>query len=396
MDKLDTIDWSTLETAFGDAEAFPGALRDLASPDAEVRAAAWQTLWSELEHQGTVFQASAFAASFLVSWLPEVQGEEKCDLVTLLARLARGNSYKRQHLNLTDEQRKQDPVFQQEMAQEIRWVELTHQAVREGMDLYLTFLNDQDLQLRMATTYLLASFKEDQARLIPHLQAYLERETEECMLACLLLSLGQLLPETKDSSTLLMPYLIAGDTPLVRFCAAMALSFLLKEATPEEAVLVFFTALIDPAWVQTAYDDLPLTWADSTVPFQALDFLRWLTSFRHRDLIIERLVELLPTLDKIVVGEVADHLLHVAFHWEEFGLPPQVAREHLNAEQRAVLHAIAARDHLWVVEQGPPDQEIWSGIRQDLIFLDLPTTQQDLRAFLALETQQKRAGLSEE
>ena len=82
------------------------------------------------------------------------------------------------------------------------------------------------------------------------------------------------------------------------------------------------------------------------VPFHALDFLRWLTFSRHRDLIIGRLVELLSTLDEIVVGEVADHLLHVAFHWEEFGLPPQVARENLNAEQRAVLHAIAARDHL--------------------------------------------------
>src|SRR5258708_17686834 len=66
FDTLDTIDWSSLETAYGTAEAIPGALRDLASPDEEVRATAWQTLWSELEHQGTVYQASAYAAPFLV------------------------------------------------------------------------------------------------------------------------------------------------------------------------------------------------------------------------------------------------------------------------------------------------------------------------------------------
>jgi hypothetical protein len=386
LEKLDTIDWSTLESAYGTADALPAALCNLDTPDEEVRAAAWSTVWSELEHQGTVFQASAYAAPFLVAWLSEAQGEEKCDLVTLLARLARGNSYKRQHLNLTDERHKQDPIFQQEMAQEIRWVELTHQAVREGMDLYLTFLDDQDLQLRMATTYLLASFKEDQAWLKPHLQEYLERETEERMLACLLLSLGQLLPANGDSSDLLMPYLIAGDTPLVRFCAAMALCFLLKEATPEEAMLVFFTALIDPASAQTTYNDLPLTWADSTVPFQALDFLRWLASSRHRDLIIGRMVDLLPTLNEILVGEVADHLLHVAFQWEEFELPPQVLRENLNAEQRAVLNAIATREHLWRVEQESPDHLILNGIRQDLLFLGLPTTQHDLQTFLALET----------
>lgn len=83
-----------------------------------------------------------------------------------------------------------------------------------------------------------------------------------------------------------------------------------------------------------------------------------------------------------MVGEVAHHLLHSAFHWEEFVLPPQVTREHLNAEQRAVLRAIAARDDLWVVEVFP-GHEVWIGIRQDLLFLGLPTTQQDLRVFLA-------------
>lgn len=259
FDKLETIDWPRLVTAYGTAEAIPGALRDLTSPDEELRIAARQTLWSELEHQGTVFQAPAYAAPFLVSWLPEVQGEQKRDLITFLALLARGNSYKRQHLNLTDEQRKQDPVFHQEMAEEIRWVELTHQAVRKGIDLYLTFLNDQNLQLRMATTYLLASFKENQARLIPHLQTHLDRETDERMIACLLLSLGQLLPATADSSALLMPYLTTGDMSLVRFCAAIALTFLLREAVSEEVVLVFFAALTDPASAQATYDELSWT-----------------------------------------------------------------------------------------------------------------------------------------
>src|SRR6266487_2028486 len=76
FDELEMIDWPSLETAYGTAVAIPGALRDLASPNGEVRTAAWETLWSELEHQGTVYQATAYAAPFLVAWLPEVQGEE--------------------------------------------------------------------------------------------------------------------------------------------------------------------------------------------------------------------------------------------------------------------------------------------------------------------------------
>jgi hypothetical protein len=63
--------------------------------EGEVRAAAWETLWSELEYQGTVYQASAYPTPYLVAWLSEVRGDEKPQLITFLAILARGNSYKR-------------------------------------------------------------------------------------------------------------------------------------------------------------------------------------------------------------------------------------------------------------------------------------------------------------
>ncbi len=87
----------------------------------------------------------------------------------------------------------------------------------------------------------------------------------------------------------------------MRFYAAMALSYLLKETVPEEVVPVFFTALTDSSPVQGVYDELPWTWADRPVQFQALAFLQWLTSSKRRDLIMRRLVELLPTVDEIVV-----------------------------------------------------------------------------------------------
>ena len=166
----------------------------------------------------------------------------------------------------------------------------------------------------------------------------------------------------------------------------MALSFLMREAIPEEVVLVFFTFLTDTDSVQADYDELPRTWTVSTVSFDALDFPCWLTPTQHRNLIIGKLVGLLPSLHGILAGEVADHLLHVAFYWEEFELPPQVTCENLNAEQRAVLYAIVTCDHLWGVEQESPVHFILNRIRQDLLFLNLPMTQQDLRAVLAQET----------
>lgn len=87
----------------------------------------------------------------------------------------------------------------------------------------------------------------------------------------------------------------------------------MQEAVPEEVVRVFFTVLTDPASVQAAYNELPSTWAGRAPHFHAFEFLGWLTSSRHHDLIMEQLMALLPTVDEIVVGEVADQPLHCTF-----------------------------------------------------------------------------------
>lgn len=63
---VDEIDWSSVDACYGPATAVPGLLRQLASPLANERSDAISELWGCLCHQGTVYEASALAAPFLL------------------------------------------------------------------------------------------------------------------------------------------------------------------------------------------------------------------------------------------------------------------------------------------------------------------------------------------
>lgn len=53
LEALDAIDWSQVMSCYGNSEKIPEAIRGLLSDDEEAREAAFQILWSELQHQGS-------------------------------------------------------------------------------------------------------------------------------------------------------------------------------------------------------------------------------------------------------------------------------------------------------------------------------------------------------
>jgi hypothetical protein len=95
---LDAVDWPGLHHAYGPATDVPDLLRALADPDRaseELRAAAAEnsttifehvewTLWGNIFHQGTVWQASAHTVPFLVEIL--LHGRDDAELRTFLLR----------------------------------------------------------------------------------------------------------------------------------------------------------------------------------------------------------------------------------------------------------------------------------------------------------------------
>ena len=93
LEGLDDIDWHSLNHAYGPAEDVPGSLQRTTSDDATTRKEAFHAFYGNIYHQGTVYQASAYAAPFLISLLGEPMVADKWEILGLLASLAEGTSY---------------------------------------------------------------------------------------------------------------------------------------------------------------------------------------------------------------------------------------------------------------------------------------------------------------
>jgi hypothetical protein len=87
LERLDDVPWSTLNHAYGSAADIPQLLRDLTQQDAELREAAWNSLYSNLWHQGSLYEATAFAVPFLIG-LVSIRVDAAISIVGGLQRIA--------------------------------------------------------------------------------------------------------------------------------------------------------------------------------------------------------------------------------------------------------------------------------------------------------------------
>jgi hypothetical protein len=88
LDGLDTIAWDRLTHAYGAAIDVPEFLRRLAVGNGEALGELFGTIW----HQGTVYDATAYAVPFLIELL-DVEGVDIGGVLALLGCIAGGSSY---------------------------------------------------------------------------------------------------------------------------------------------------------------------------------------------------------------------------------------------------------------------------------------------------------------
>ncbi len=93
LDTLDQIDWRALSHAYGEADDVPELLRKLARGDEQTRQDALYSLYGSTYHQGTVYQATAYAVPFLIEMLQSEAVAGRNDILVLLVHLASGHSY---------------------------------------------------------------------------------------------------------------------------------------------------------------------------------------------------------------------------------------------------------------------------------------------------------------
>jgi hypothetical protein len=153
---LESIPWHKLEHAYGPATDVPHLLRVLASSDGELRDKAWYTLHGNLWHQGTIYEATAYAVPFFIRLIEGQSVPEKYRILLYLALLFNGRSYWDVHKELTIlKSEVSKPGFQEKLDNEMEWVRAVKTAIRAGRGSYVQQLHDPEVQPRIASAYLL-------------------------------------------------------------------------------------------------------------------------------------------------------------------------------------------------------------------------------------------------
>jgi len=274
LEKLDTIDWSSLSHAYGEASDVPDIIRALTSNDKEIRSDAIFELHGNIWHQGTVYEATAYAVPFLVELLeaPSVAG--KSDILALLNAIARGSSYLEVHqsMDLFSAERNSEG-FSAKLAQELDFVRRAHDAVVEGTPIFLSLLSNKNVETRMWALYTLSTCVEQTVAIETALWERFVVEENPQVKASMMLCLRDLWqyqvhlsPSPPAPGQLQIHRLVevmrsTNESELVRFSAALPLIRWLQAKARDEA-FVRVEELADASW--QAFSSLPWCVMDST------------------------------------------------------------------------------------------------------------------------------------
>ena len=413
LERLSSIDWSKLSHAYGRAEDVPQLVRDLASLDEEVHGLALRKLYTNIYHQGTVYQASAYTAPFLIELVQCEEVPERDRIILLLACLAEGNAYHRQHMQYYSDERKHDPAFQRELGEQVFWVDRTHEAVKNGMPTYLRLLEHQSVQIRMSIIHLLSAFKREASQLLPVLLVRLQQESDQRVRACILYGAGVLIKHRVEKHSnvfqLLVHSLADEETELVRLAAAMSLVQTERQDIPSRVFDLLLETIVHPEMVAEVYEELP--WAEGRLVFDAIKCFSSLSP-STRSQVVPQLIGVLNVLESTaqqelvgsIAGDIANTLIALTFHDALFN--GQSTVEDLTDEQRMVLIAIVNSDVVWKWEVGKGSsrqqrpleaqeggEKMFETVVQvmlnALLKQGFPANRRDLRAFLRLAPQAK-------
>ncbi|GGU12466.1 hypothetical protein GCM10010272_67000 [Streptomyces lateritius] len=89
INDLENIDWASMGHAYGPASDVPRWLRDMASPDAEVRKQAFSSFCSAAHHQGDVYPCTVASLPFLFAMADAPSTPDRASVVALIVNIGR-------------------------------------------------------------------------------------------------------------------------------------------------------------------------------------------------------------------------------------------------------------------------------------------------------------------
>jgi hypothetical protein len=228
------------------ADDVPDLLRSLLSDDESVRDDAWEHLYGNVWHQGTVYEATAYVVPFMLKMLVYDGPPGKSALLHFLLAVAEGSSYLAAHARSDDDQgrwrdilARQGRDLETERQKELSWVEAANRALGEGIPVYFALLDDEDAEIRRLSLGVLASLRGRTAEIVPHLQALLPTVVDAEMVR----ALHELMDDGPEAQGFFADLMGGGESEKITFIAAVALTARAGEQTPEAAVAILLDAL---------------------------------------------------------------------------------------------------------------------------------------------------------
>jgi hypothetical protein len=337
LEGLDSIPWSKLKHAYGPADDVPGLLRALTSTDAAERDSAQSDLFGNIWHQGTVYEATAYAVPFLVQLALASSVPDRADVLGLLGAIAESNDGPRG----------------------------AHDEVVRRASGVVGLLADGDPLVRASAGYVLGALGELAAAIGPQLRAAIDREPDRLARAGLLLGLAALRDSSAENITWLEGRFRSRRDEQERFATAIALAHAARATTPEVAILLLAESCTDPGANSSRFEGLRWDTAGETMPREAL-VAAGTAAYRALPIVLKALVE---ADDGVDASFLLDDALAIAF-----GLAPQKRAPTALAEhQRLVLETAVDVPIIW------KQPNLFSGV---LSYYHLPTSREELAALV--------------
>ncbi|MEU9828536.1 hypothetical protein [Micromonospora chersina] len=266
---VNSIDWASLTHAYGSAADVPGLIGDLRSADGGIRSAALYELYGNIFHQGSRYEASAYAVPFLLELVAERTTPARQEVIRPLADLAVGHrtyhlatgfpvtelrnamaevpeeTWQRWSQAMKDwydvvgtGQRQPVPLDKAERRLLATQHELAaYDAVRAGVLVLLSCLDDADGEVVGEAIQALAWFPEEAAAIRPALLDIAADEQQPLRVAgAALVALGPLGGRCPQPVADLLNRNLACTDPHLRWSAAVAWALLRGKRVPDSAV----------------------------------------------------------------------------------------------------------------------------------------------------------------
>jgi hypothetical protein len=326
LEGLDAVDWGRLTHAYGAATDVPAQIRALRSSVASERERALGELYGNIFHQGTRYDATAYAVPFLLEVLASPDCADRTGLLDLLAGIAVGydESWLPEGLPIADHRREADGgatlwaatprpgdedfdedegIFAHlatlpEKDQNRLYAHIllmSYDAVRAGLPMFRSLLKDSDPAVRVRAAYLLAWFPEEDS--LPALAAV--RGDHETVAATVQLAVGLLGGRPAESAL---------DDPraIVRCAAAIALATVDRSGSSQTVVEELL------AWISSDHGGTDVPFLGGDLAGYAGLALR-LTGERRADSAFDALLARIPNVSGIEALPVVGEALRMAF-----------------------------------------------------------------------------------